>query len=121
MRLAAFNMGPEDAQAELTVIPASGDARANVARWLGQVRADAVAAEVVEQALADRIELDVAGRPSERYVLSGGSEDGEAIDVTIVPLGEGVSLFIKMQGPSATVTEQFDKITSFLESLELKD
>ncbi len=121
MRLAAFNMGPGEAEAELTVIPASGDARANVARWLGQIRNGAVAADVVEQALENRIELDVAGRPSERFVLSSGSEAGQAIDVTIVPLGDGVSLFIKMQGPSATVTEQFDKIASFLESLRLKD
>lgn len=121
MRLAAFKMGPEDAQAELTVIPASGDARANVARWLGQVRQGAVADDVVQQALDDRIELDVAGLPAERFVLSGGSDGSENIDVTIVPLGDGVSLFIKMQGPSATVSEQFDKITGFLESLELKD
>jgi hypothetical protein len=121
MRLAAFNMGPDDAQAELTVIPASGDARANVARWLGQIRRGAVDDDDVQQALADLIELDVAGRPAERYVLSGGSDGVEAIDVTIVPLGDGVSLFIKMQGPSATVIEQFDKITGFLESLELKD
>lgn len=120
MRMAAFNIGPEDSPAELTVIPAGGDLRGNVARWLGQVRGGSVPDDVVDQALANAKKIDVDGRPAQRFLLTGeDSSSGTAIDATIVPLEEGISLFVKMTGPAQTVTEQSDAIASFLESLEL--
>ncbi len=51
--MAAFSVGPEDSAAELTVIPAGGDLRGNVARWIGQVRGDQAPDEMVDKALAD--------------------------------------------------------------------
>ena len=120
MRMAAFNVGPEDSSAELTVIPAGGDLRGNVARWLGQVREEQVPDEVVDKALAEAKVVDVAGRSGQRFFLAGeDATSGTAIDATIVPMDGGMSLFVKMTGPAKTVTEQSEAITSFLESLEL--
>lgn len=120
MRMAAFSVGPEDLEAELTVIPAGGDLRGNVARWLGQVREGEVPAEVVDQALTDAQKIDVDGRSAQRFLLSGDDpSSGTIIDATIVPLEDGFSLFIKMTGPAETVSQQSDNIATFLESLEL--
>lgn len=120
MRMAAFNIGPEDSPAELTVIPAGGDLRGNVARWLGQIRQGDVPDEVVDQAMADAQAVDVDGRQGQRFLLTGEDpESGTAIDATVVPMDDGMSLFVKMTGPAKTVLEQSDAIASFLSSLEL--
>src|SRR5690606_16542280 len=66
MRMASFNVGPEDAEAEITVIPAGGDIRGNVARWLGQIRPEGVADEVVDQALENAEKIKVDGRDAQR-------------------------------------------------------
>jgi hypothetical protein len=120
MRMAAFSIGPEDSPAELTVIPAGGDLRGNVARWLGQVREGDVPDEVVDQALADAQDVDVDGRTGQRFLLTGeDANSGTVIDATIVPIDENTSLFVKMTGPAETVTKESDAIASFLQSLEL--
>jgi hypothetical protein len=120
MRMAAFSIGPEDSPAELTVIPAGGDLRGNVARWLGQVRQGEVSDEVIDQAMAAATIVDVDGRKGQRFLLTGeDASSGTAIDATIVPIEGGMSLFVKMTGPAQTVSDQSDEIASFLESLEL--
>jgi hypothetical protein len=120
MRMAAFSIGPEDSPAELTVIPAGGDLRGNVARWLGQIREGDVPDEVVDQALSDAESVDVDGRQGQRFLLTGEDpESGTTIDATVVPIDGGTILFVKMTGPAETVTEQSDAIASFLDSLEL--
>jgi hypothetical protein len=120
MRMAAFSMGPEDSPAELTVIPAGGDLRGNVARWLSQVRQGKVPDELVDQALADAKKVDVDGRVGQRFYLSGEDDAaGTAIDATVVPIEGGMSLFVKMTGPAKTVSQQSEAIASFLDSLEL--
>ncbi len=120
MRMAAFNVGPEDSPAELTVILAGGDIRGNVDRWLGQVNGGGVSPAIVDKAMAEAKNVKVDGRPSQRFLLTGSDpQAGEAIDVTIVPMDDGISLFVKMSGPVATVTAQSEAIASFLESLKL--
>jgi len=121
MRLAAFNVGPEDAEAEITVIPAGGDLRGNVARWLGQIRPSGVSDEVVDKAIEDAEKIAVDGKESQRFILEGEESDGKttSIDATIVPLGDGFSLFIKMTGPAETVADQYEATTSFIKSLKL--
>jgi hypothetical protein len=120
MRMAAFDAGPESASAELTVIPAGGDLRGNVKRWLGQIRGGEVTDAEVDQALAEATEVTVSGLPGQRYVLIG---DEQSIDATIVPLpGSGensISLFIKMTGPSQTVADQNEAVATFLDSVKL--
>lgn len=119
MRLAAFNVGPEDSPAEVTVIAAGGGLRENVDRWLGQVRGGEVPKEVVDQAMKDAERLKIAGRAAQRFILTGEDPKvGNAIDATIVALDGGASMFIKMTGPAATVTSQTDALTAFLQSLQ---
>lgn len=121
MRMAAFNVGPEDRLAEITVIPAGGDLRGNVARWLGQARGDAAPKGIVDAAMEAAQDVSVDDREGQRFLLSGdGQGDGIAIDATIVPLGDGMSLFIKMTGPEETLKEQSGKIDEFLKSIKLK-
>ena len=126
MRWASFRVGPEDAEAEVTVIPAGGDTRGNVERWIGQIRAE-VNDEIVDLAMKNAKNLEVGGRDAQRFILEGdgaseadrdGGPSGQSIDATIVPLEETFSLFIKMTGPTKTVNDQHDALTAYLESLE---
>lgn len=122
MRLAAFDVGPEDAPAEVTVISAGGDLRGNVARWLGQIRSGQVPDEVVDEALSAAEPVEVDGRPGQRFILTADpAESGTAIDATIVPLEGGVSLFIKMTGPFEIVSQESEPMHSFLKSLKLQE
>ncbi len=116
MRMAAFDVGPEDAPAEITVMPAGGDAKGNIKRWMGQVQGAEVTDQQVDQAMADAISVQVSNLPGKRYVLTG---DEETIDGTIVPLEGGMSLFIKMKGPAETVADQYEAIDHFLKSIQL--
>ncbi|MFG0287622.1 MAG: hypothetical protein ACF8CQ_05595 [Rhodopirellula sp. JB044] len=121
MRLAAFNVGPEDSAAEVTIINAGGDLRGNVARWMGQIRSSAVPDEDVDAALENAEQLEVSGHSAQRFVLmpdDSGDADATAIDATIVPLEEGFSMFVKMTGPVETVKTQSEKMKAFLESIE---
>lgn len=120
MRLAAFKVGPAEREAELTVIPAGGSERANVSRWLGQIRpGEGVDEALLDQVIDDAQEVTVDGRASKRFLLPGTGEPPQATDVTIVPLGDGFSMFIKLTGDARTVAEQSDNVTQFLNSLKL--
>jgi hypothetical protein len=123
MRLAAFNIGPEDKQAELTIITAGGDLRGNVARWLGQVRGDTPPGDVVSKALEAAEDLKVSGRDAKRYYLRADGEaanaEAQAIDATIVPIGDGMSMFIKATGPPETLQSEKERIGEFISSLQL--
>jgi hypothetical protein len=124
MRLAAFNIGPEDQAAELTIIQAGGDLRGNVDRWLGQVRGDTPPAEVVDAALEAAEQLTVSGRDARRYYLSDGKGDesaGQMIDATIIPMDNGISMFVKATGPAKTLVQQREAIASFLQSLQIPE
>lgn len=123
MRLAAFEFGPEEQSAELTVIPAGGDLRGNVQRWIGEVQGQPPSDEVVQAALESAEQVRVAGMAGQRYFLEPGEQadgDANAIDGTIIPLGEGFSLFIKATGPAGTLREQRDQIAAFLDSIRLQ-
>ncbi len=122
MRLASFQIGTADAPAELTVIPAGGDLRGNVERWLGQIRSTPPSNEDVDKALEAAEKLKVFGRDSTRYQLTSdqAGDTANAIDATIVPLEDGFSLFIKATGPKHVITAQRERIGQFLDSLKLK-
>lgn len=119
MRWLAFNVGPEDRAAELTVIPAGGDVRGNVRRWLGQIRPDGVDDELLDKVIDEAQEVTVDGRRGQRFLLPGSGDKPSAIDATIVPLEEGRSLFIKMTGDAQTVAEHSDELGQFLESFQM--
>ena len=122
MRMAAFNIGPENATAELTIIQAGGDLRGNVARWLGQVRGDTPPDDIVDKALAEAVSMKVSGREAQRFIMTSddGSGEGAAqgIDATIVSMDGGMSMFIKATGPPKTLQEEKDRIGEFIDSIE---
>ena len=120
MRLASFDVGPEGATAEMTVIIAGGDLRGNVKRWLGQISDVDVSDELVDKALEDAQQFEVDGLDAQRFILRGDSSDSEKqmIDATIIPVGEEQSVFIKMTGPPETVDSQRAEVQTFLESLQ---
>lgn len=120
MRMAAFNAGPEDSSAEITVITAGGDLRGNVARWMGQVEGGQPDDADVDQALESAEKLTVAGRDAQRFILHPKDKDSQAtsIDATIVPLENDFSLFIKMVGPADVIADQDEAMRSFLKSLK---
>lgn len=119
MRLASFNVGPEGSAAEMTVIPAGGDLRLNVERWIEQIRGEKPSEAIVDQAISDGRAMTVDGRDAQRFYLSGDDESGTAIDATVVNLDDGFSLFVKMTGPAATVSDQRDRIGAFLDSMKI--
>ena len=117
MRLAAFFAGADDA-AEITVIAAGGDLRSNVARWLGQLHGEKVAEEVVDAAMADAQEVTVGQKSGQRFIMAGKGENPQAMDITVIPQDNGMSLFVKMTGPATVVRQQNEAMTEFLASLE---
>ncbi|MEM9367958.1 MAG: hypothetical protein AAGD07_18345 [Planctomycetota bacterium] len=126
MREAAFNVGPEDASAEVTVIVAGGDLRGNVARWMGQVMGAEASPEAVDAIMSDAESRTVAGRQAQRFVMTkkridAGTESATGdtgIDATIVELGDGMSLFIKLTGPTEVLNEQSEALGKFMDSLK---
>ncbi len=120
MRLAAFTIGDGDDNSELTVIQAGGDLRGNVARWLGQVRGDTPPGDVVDSAMAAAEKITVSGREATRYYLSGDDPAAaQAIDATIVPMADGMSMFIKATGNPETLRQQREQIGEFIQSLAI--
>jgi hypothetical protein len=118
IREAAFTIGSEEAAAEVTVVTAGGDLRSNVARWMGQVSGGSPEDSAVDEMLAGAEEIQVSGRPAQRFVIAGDDQKGQkSIDATIVPMGGGSSKFIKMMGAPQTVARQSDSLRTFLESL----
>jgi hypothetical protein len=121
MRMAEFQVGPEDKSAEVTVISAGGDLRSNVARWMGQVAGAPPEDAAVDTMLEAAEKFEVSGRPAQRFVIPGDAEkDQTSIDATIVDLDGQMSLFIKMTGPPKTVQDESDAMRTFLESLTLE-
>ncbi|WP_146522260.1 hypothetical protein Pla52nx_005482 [Stieleria varia] len=119
MRWASFAAGPTDAEAEISMMPAGGNLRDNVARWLEQVRLTKPPEDVVDQAMAAAEKRTVSDRDAQRFILTGeNAQEGEIIDATIVPVGAGFSMFIKMKGPAATVSSQREAMGQFLDSLK---
>ena len=91
-----------------------------MARWIGQIRPSGTTDEVVDKALEDALKVEVDGRAAQRFILlSEDGDNGTAIDATIVPLDDGMSLFVKMTGPSKTVRDASDEIADFLKSIKL--
>lgn len=117
MREAAFNVGPEDAVAEVTVITATGNVRDNVSRWMGQVLGGAPGEEALDAMLESVEKLKVSGLDGQRFIIAGDPEkDQKSIDVTLVPMGTATK-FIKMTGPPETVADASDSMRAFLGSL----
>ena len=118
MREVDFDLGDEDAGAEVTIITAGGDLRGNVARWMRQVAGEAPTDAAVDAMLAGAEKFEVSGKPAQRFIIRGDAEKGQnSIDATIVPLEGGQSKFIKMTGNPETVARHTESMRTFLDSL----
>ena len=118
MREAAFEFGPAERKAELTVMTLGGGFEANVSRWVGQVFGKAPREEELKAILDAKETLTVSGREAFRFIIIGPESAEIAIDGTIVPLGTGQSKFIKATGPPETIKEQQENTAAFLKSLK---
>ncbi|WP_417731595.1 hypothetical protein [Rosistilla oblonga] len=117
MRLAAFNVETDEGAAEVTMIEAGGDVEANIGMWVSQVNAESKpddAAAVLEAGE----EVTVMGITGTRFRLYGEEGGEKAIDVTMVPLEGGSSLFIKMTGAPAAVKAADKPLTEFLHTIK---
>ncbi len=120
MRKAAFEIESDEAQAEVTVIAAGGDIRANLRMWFGQVALDPTE-EAVEQVLTGAEAVDVNGQTSNVYWLDGSQAPGEtSILIADVPWKAGESLFVKLKGDARLVENQKENFEAFLKSLTWK-
>lgn len=118
-RFAAFEAGPSDAPAQVTVIPLGGDVggvMANVNRWRTQVGLTPVSeAEVAK----DVRTIDVDGGKAQSVSLVGpgaGGRGPEAIRVVMVEHA-GATWFFKMTGPPATVEHETPAFEAFVQSV----
>ncbi|WP_145096318.1 hypothetical protein [Rosistilla carotiformis] len=117
MRLAAFDVATEEGSAEVTLIEAGGDTQANIGMWVSQVNPKSKpddAAAVLEAGE----EITVMGITGTRFRLYGEEGGEKAIDVTMVPLQGGSSLFIKMTGAPAAVKAADPSLTEFLGTIK---
>ncbi|QDS88370.1 hypothetical protein EC9_25600 [Rosistilla ulvae] len=117
MRLAAFDVATDDGAAEVTLIEAGGDMQANIGMWMSQVNPKSKpddAAGVLESGE----EITVMGITGTRFRLYGDEGGEKAIDVTMVPLEGGSSLFIKMTGVPAAVKAADQPLTEFLGTIK---
>ena len=118
MRLVSIDVGPDAAPAEVTLIPAGGDLRSNVARWMGQVAGDPPDETALDAMMQGAEKIEVSGRPANRFIIEGDdSGPGISIDATVVPLDGGQSMFIKMTGPPKVVAQESKSMRTFLQSL----
>lgn len=116
MRLAAFQIGDGDQQAELTVIPARGSIDANLGMWFSQIQVQPDA-ETVQGVQNDATEVVVQGVDSQVYYLEG-SESGQAILVADIPWRADESLFVKLKGTQQVVASSREDFLGFVKSLK---
>lgn len=118
MRLAAFDVTTEAGEAEVTMIEAGGDTQANIGMWLSQVDPESKPDDAAA-VLKTGEETTVMGIPGMRFRLYGKPEGEKAIDVTMVPMEGGSSLFIKMTGVPAAVKAAEQPLSDFLSTIKL--
>lgn len=116
-RLAAFAVASEGSNAEVTVVAAGGEAKANLGIWFGQIALEPSEAAVA--AVLDAAEtVEVNGVDASVYWLDGAeAESKQSILVADVPFGGGGSLFVKLKGDSQLVQLQRANFMAFLKSL----
>lgn len=128
MRLATLLIGDPALKQEVTVIPASGSLETNVARWAGQL--DAQADETARQraaiaAISAGETIDVAGVAATVVLLldtaaAAGGDQGTAILGAMIPVDESSALFVKFKGPAAVARRERDAFVRFVSSLRWK-
>ncbi len=122
MRVGYFVIpGPQDQQAELTIIPLAGTGGSdldNVNRWRAQVGLAAITAEELPRITQT---VSIAGGEGQLYDLVGDSyEAKDQRTLAAILRREGTSWFFKMTGPAALVGDQKGALVEFLRTLRLE-
>lgn len=117
MRLATLTA--VDSGAECTIVrlgAGAGGARANVIRWLGQLKIDLADADL-DTFLNDAPAIKAAGGVvGSLYDFTGLTEQGDAMLVAMFEL-EGATLFVKMLNARDVLVGERTRFTSLCESL----
>ena len=117
MRLATLTAA--DSGAECTIVrlgAGAGGARANVIRWLGQLKIDLADADL-DTFLNDAPPIKAAGGfVGSLYDFTGLTEQGDAMLVAMFEL-EGATLFVKMLNARDVLVGERTRFTSLCESL----
>lgn len=128
MRLATLVIGDPADRREVTIIPASGSLRSNVARWHGQLHEAASEQErdaAVDAALAAAEEVDVAGTKATVVLLldpeaTASADEGEAILGAMIPVEGSSSLFVKFKGDAAVARRERESFARFVSTIRWK-
>lgn len=130
MRLATLFIGPPADRLEVTVIPASGSLQGNVARWLGQLQADASPDDLQKQAAAavetaDTVDVDGVAATvvllRDRAEPDAGSESGQAILGAMIPIDETQAVFVKFKGDAAVALREHERFKRFVASIRREE
>jgi hypothetical protein len=128
MRLATLAIGDPTDRREVTIIPASGSLRSNVARWHGQLHEAASEQQrdaAVDAALAAAEEVDVAGTKATVVLLldpeaAASADGGEAILGAMIPVEGSSSLFVKFKGDAAVARRERESFARFVSTIRWK-
>jgi hypothetical protein len=122
VRVASFKVSQDGKQADVSIIPLSGDAggdAANVNRWRGQVGLEPASEEDLKK-LVEAVE--VAGQPAELFDMAGKNPgSGDAMRVLgVIQHRDGTAWFFKMTGEDALVRSQKPTLIDFLKSVKFE-
>ncbi len=125
MRLATLVIDGPGRQHEVTVIPASGTLEANVARWLGQLDAEATPESLAKQtaevvAAAEKVSVGTIEANVVSLIKAEASDDDEVILGAMIPIDESASLFVKLKGPAVIARQEREAFTRFVSSIRWK-
>lgn len=130
MRLATLFIGTPADRLEVTVIPASGSLESNVARWQGQLQADAAPEELRSRAAAAMSAaetVDVDGVAATVVLLRDAAGDdadeasGQAILGAMIPVDETRALFVKFKGDAAVALRERERFKRFVASIRREE
>lgn len=126
MRLATVAIGAPADGHEITVIPASGTLRDNVARWQRQLDGEADEQSLgaaVDDSLSAAETVDVDGARATVVLLRpavAGADGGQAILGAMIPLDDSGALFVKYKGSADVARRERDKFVAFVRSIRWK-
>lgn len=122
MRLATFTLGDKDSKTICTIVPLKGEAgglKANVLRWLGQLKIQLQSEEELDKFLAQKTSFTTKGEFPGQLVdfttLSSNTDDISML-VGIIKVSD-TSLFVKMSGAKDTLVANRPAFESLCKSI----
>ncbi|MFO0922020.1 MAG: hypothetical protein U0905_05960 [Pirellulales bacterium] len=125
-RLAVFEVGTGDRQAEVTVSAAKTDPKGNAIMWQGQLMQQGDE-KAIEQAAMAAMEKGTPitsrlGEGSLYLFRESEKEDAQAFLIGVIPIKDAdASLFVKMRGAANLLEGQRDKMIGFIASMKVEE